>query len=62
MPCRETVVNIASACGLKGQLAELQSLYTTHKDRHFTVLGFPSNSFGGWMLHCMPCERCTSQD
>lgn len=39
------VVNIASQCGLKDQLKELENLYQDYKDRGFTVLGFPSNQF-----------------
>jgi glutathione peroxidase len=41
------VVNTASQCGFTPQLAGLESLYETHRDRGFTVLGFPCNQFGG---------------
>ena len=39
------IVNTASQCGLKSQLAELENLYQTYKDQQFIVLGFPSNQF-----------------
>ena len=40
------VVNVASQCGLTGQYAALQGLYTCFKDSGFAVLGFPANDFG----------------
>jgi glutathione peroxidase len=40
------IVNTASKCGFTPQLAGLEELYRTFKDRGFTVLGFPSNQFG----------------
>ncbi|MTD46490.1 glutathione peroxidase [Conexibacter sp. W3-3-2] len=39
------VVNTASQCGFTGQFADLQELYAARKDRGFTILGFPSDSF-----------------
>lgn len=39
------VVNVASACGLRPQVAELETLYEANKSRGFTVLAFPSESF-----------------
>lgn len=39
------VVNVASACGLRPQVAELETLYEANKDRGFTVIAFPSESF-----------------
>jgi glutathione peroxidase len=40
------IVNTASRCGFTPQLAGLEELYRSFKDRGFTVLGFPSNQFG----------------
>lgn len=39
------VVNVASGCGLRPQVAELETLYEANKDRGFTVIAFPSASF-----------------
>jgi glutathione peroxidase len=41
------IVNVASRCGFTPQYAGLESLYRTHRDRGFAVLGFPCNQFGG---------------
>jgi glutathione peroxidase len=41
------VVNVASRCGMTPQYAALQALQDTYADRGFTVLGVPSNQFGG---------------
>ena len=41
------VVNTASRCGYTPQLAGLETLHETYRDRGFTVLGFPCNQFGG---------------
>jgi glutathione peroxidase len=41
------VVNTASQCGFTPQYAGLQQLHTELSDRGFTVLGVPSNEFGG---------------
>ena len=41
------VVNVASRCGLTPQYAQLEALQEELADRGFTVLGFPSNQFGG---------------
>ena len=39
------IVNTASRCGFTGQYAGLQELFVRYRDRGFTVLAFPSNSF-----------------
>ena len=41
------VVNTASACGFTPQYAGLEKLYEEYKGKGFTILGFPSNDFGG---------------
>ena len=41
------VVNVASQCGYTGQYAGLQELHEELADQGFSVLGFPSNQFGG---------------
>jgi glutathione peroxidase len=41
------IVNTASQCGFTPQYAGLETLYRTHRQRGFAVLGFPSNQFGG---------------
>jgi glutathione peroxidase len=41
------VVNVASQCGFTPQYQGLQALHDRLKDRGFSVLGFPSNEFGG---------------
>jgi glutathione peroxidase len=41
------VVNVASRCGLTPQYRQLEDLHEELADRGFTVLGFPSNQFGG---------------
>ena len=40
-------VNVASECGLTPQYKGLQALHDALAPRGFTVLGFPSNEFGG---------------
>ncbi len=41
------VVNVASRCGYTKQYAGLQELHAELSDKGFSVLGFPSNEFGG---------------
>jgi glutathione peroxidase len=41
------VVNVASKCGFTPQYQGLERLYRDFSPRGFTVLGFPSNDFGG---------------
>src|SRR5262249_27064587 len=41
------VVNVASECGYTPQYAGLEKLHRELSGRGFSVLGFPSNDFGG---------------
>jgi len=41
------VVNVASRCGLTPQYERLERMHESLAGRGFTVLGFPSNQFGG---------------
>lgn len=41
------VVNVASRCGFTPQYAGLEELHRELSGRGFSVLGFPSNDFGG---------------
>lgn len=41
------IVNVASKCGLTPQYDTLQTVYETHKDKGFVILGFPANNFMG---------------
>src|SRR5262245_54564016 len=40
------IVNVASKCGFTPQYTGLEDLYQRHRDRGFTVLGFPCDQFG----------------
>jgi glutathione peroxidase len=41
------VVNVASKCGLTPQYTALEKLHAAYAGRGFSVVGFPSNQFGG---------------
>nr|WP_206426093.1 hypothetical protein [Nakamurella antarctica] len=41
------VVNVASRCGLTPQYTALEALQARFSGRGFTVIGFPSNQYGG---------------
>ncbi|HEX5010628.1 MAG TPA: glutathione peroxidase [Planctomycetota bacterium] len=41
------VVNVASQCGLTPQYTALEALHEELSPKGFSVLGFPSNDFGG---------------
>ena len=41
------IVNVASKCGLTPQYSALEKLHEAYADRGFSVVGFPSNQFGG---------------
>jgi glutathione peroxidase len=41
------VVNVASKCGLTPQYEGLEQLQKTYSERGFSVIGVPSNQFGG---------------
>jgi len=41
------LVNVASKCGLTPQYTALEALHEEYADRGFTVVGVPSNQFGG---------------
>jgi len=41
------IVNTASACGFTPQFAGLEELWKDYADQGFTIVGFPSNEFGG---------------
>ena len=41
------LVNVASECGYTPQYQGLQKLHGTYEKRGFSVVGFPSNDFGG---------------
>ena len=41
------LVNVASKCGLTPQYSQLEELQKKYEAKGFTVIGFPSNQFGG---------------
>lgn len=41
------IVNIATRCGLTGQLDDLEKLYQQYKGQGLQVVGIPSNDFAG---------------
>jgi glutathione peroxidase len=41
------VVNVASQCGFTPQYSGLEKLHQEYSARGFSILGFPSNDFGG---------------
>ena len=41
------LVNVASKCGLTPQYSKLEELHERYSPRGFTVVGVPSNQFGG---------------
>ena len=41
------IVNLASQCGYTSQYRDLQALQEDYAGKPFTVIGFPSNDFGG---------------
>ena len=41
------MVNTASLCGFAPQFTGLQALYDRYKDQGLTIIGVPSNDFGG---------------
>ncbi len=41
------IVNTASRCGFTDQYADLQRLHLSHGERGLTIIGVPSNDFGG---------------
>jgi glutathione peroxidase len=41
------IVNIATRCGYTTQLEGLEKIYKDYKDKGLTVIGVPSNDFGG---------------
>ena len=51
------VVNVASKCSFTPQYAGLEALYREHKDRGFSVLGFPCDQFA----HQEPGDEATIQ-
>jgi glutathione peroxidase len=40
------IVNVASQCGFTPQYTGLEALWRKHRDRGFSVLGFPCDQFG----------------
>ncbi len=56
------IVNTASKCGFTPQYQGLQAIWTAYRDAGLTVIGVPSNDFGGQEPDAEPaiggfCER-----
>ncbi len=41
------LVNTASECGYTFHYAPMEEIYQKYKDQNFTIIGIPSNDFGG---------------
>ncbi len=41
------IINIATRCGYTGQLDDIEKLYKKYQKQGLTIIGIPSNDFGG---------------